>query len=117
MKQHVGADGKNPFAMSAQVDQTDAGDDLMRAALQAAPASGAPRQVGAACPDFIVKKHQRVRAQHQRVGNFFGDGARLAMGVELANSSGERCSSKLRDVAGHDLEIHIQQLQQLRAAG
>ena len=85
MKQHVAADGKNTFAVGAQVHQADAGDDLMRAALefpQHAPRLG---QAARLAQDFAFEKHQRVRAQHERVGNFFGDDARLAMGVELAD--------------------------------
>ena len=70
--------------MRAQMNQADAGDDLMRAALQLRQHPLRLGQIARLAKNFAIQKNQRVRAQHERIGNFFGDGARLAMGVELA---------------------------------
>ena len=103
--------------MPAQMNQADAGDDLMCPALQ-------PRQhpfrvggVGRFAHDFAVEKHQRVRAEHERVGKFLGDDARLAMGVELADFERRQLFvQNFRGVAGDDLKFQLQLPQQFRAA-
>ena len=117
MKHHVRAHRKNPFPVRAQMNQADAGDDLVRPALQ-------PRQhsfrIGGAyglAHDFAGEKHQRVRAEHERVGIFFCHRARLATGIELANFKRRKLLiQNLRRVAGNDSKIQFQLPQQFRAS-
>jgi hypothetical protein len=90
------------------MNQADAGDDLMRPALQ--PRQHPPRvgQVSRLAHDFAFEKNQRVRAEHERVGNFLGHGARLAMGVELAKLLRRQLFvNDFRRVAGRRFEIPV----------
>ncbi len=41
-------------------------------------------QIARLAQDFTVKEHQRIRAEHQRIGNFLGHRPRLVMRVQLA---------------------------------
>ncbi len=108
MKQNVRARGENPFLMFAQMHQADAGHDLMMPALQAREHPPRLGLIARFAEDFIVEKNQRVRAQHQRVGMFFGHGERLAMGIELADlQRREMFVRHFRDLAGHDLKINL----------
>ena len=84
MKRDVGADGKSPLAQRAQMNQADTGDDLMRPALQSAQHPARLGDVGGFAHDFTFEEHERVRPQHQRVGMFLGDDARLPMRIKLA---------------------------------
>ncbi len=108
MKRHIGADGKNAFAMRAQVHQADAGDDLMRPALQPRQHPSRFGEIARLAENFAFQKDQRVRAEHERVGDFLGHGARLAVGVKLAKFQRRQMFvENLRRVAGHDFEIPV----------
>ena len=102
--------------MAAQVHQTNARDDLMMAALQP---RNHPARVGKSArlaENFIIQKNQRVGGENERIGNLFGDHARLAMRVELADF--ERRKMFMGDfvsMAGQHLEFHRQQFEQFRA--
>jgi hypothetical protein len=68
--------------------------------------------------DLTTGKNQCVRAQHQGIGNFFGDDPRLAMRVELAKFLRRQLIVEhFRGVAGNHLKIQIQLPQQFRAPG
>ena len=84
MERYVGAGRERPLAQCAQMNQADTGDDLMRPALQSAQHPPRLGNVGRFAHDFTFEEHQRVRAEHQRVGMFLGNGACLAMRIELA---------------------------------
>jgi hypothetical protein len=112
MKSHVRASGEKFFAMPAQMDQTDAGDDLMRTPLKPLQHPLRLSQISRLAQGFIFKKDQRVRAQHERIGNFFGDGARLAMRVELANFQRRQMFMRhFHGIARQDFKFHLQLLQ------
>ena len=90
MKQHVGAGGKRPFPMAAQMHQANPGDNLMVTALQPRQHLARVGKVARLGENFIIQKNQRIRAENERVGNFLGHGTRLAMGVKLANFEGRK---------------------------
>jgi len=71
--------------MAAQMHQANAGDDLMMTSLQPGNHPARVGQAARLAENFIIEKHQRIGGQHERVRNFFSDGARLAVGVELAD--------------------------------
>ena len=99
------------------MDEADAGDDFMGAALQTREHPLRVGQVAWFAQDFGAQKHQRVRAQHERVGDFFGHGKRLAMSVELTNLQGRKMFvRRFHHVARHDLKVHFQEPEQFRAA-
>ncbi len=101
----------------AQVHQTNAGHDLMMPALQ--PRNHPPRfgESARLAENFIVQKNQRVGGEHERIGNFFGNGARLAMRVELANFQRRKMFvGDFISVTGQHLKFHRQQFKQFRAA-
>ena len=118
MKRHVRGDGKNLFAMHAQVHEAHAGDNLVRAALQTRQHLFRLGEVARLAKNFAAEKHQRVCAQHQRVPIFPGNGARLAMRVELAKLvRGKLVVENFRRITGDDREIREQLRQQFSAAG
>ena len=97
--------------------EADAGDDLMRAALQFSQHAPRVGRVARLAEDFTVQKDQRVGGEHEGVGNFFGDGARLAVGIELADF--ERREVFVRDLvgfAGQDAEFDLEQFEKFCAA-
>jgi len=80
---------------------------LVRATLQPLEHPPCVSQIARLAHDFAIQKHQRVRAQHQVVGNFLGDGPRLAMRVELADlQRGKMLVHYLIRSAGHDAKFH-----------
>lgn len=117
MEGHVGAHGKKPLTASAQMNQAYAGDDLMRLSLQARQHPFGFGEVCRLAEDFTAEKDQRVRAQHERVGDFPGHGAGLAMGVKLAKLKRRQLFvNNLRCVTGDDLKLRLQLPQQFRSA-
>ena len=118
VKQHIRAGRKNPLLMFPQMDQADPGDHLMAAALEARQHGPGLRQAARFPQNLVVQKHQRVGAQHQRIGNLLGNGKGLPVGIKLADfQGGEMLIGHLGHVGRHDLKIHLEQPQQFRAAG
>ena len=117
MKRHVRADGEKPFAPPAPMDETDAGDDLMCAPLKKRQHPFRIGEVRRLAQNFAAEENQRVRAEHECVGEYSGDSAGLEMGVEPADFQRRQMPVRhLLGIAGNDLEIHLQMPQQLRAA-
>jgi hypothetical protein len=83
-KQNIRADREDALTMTPQMNQADPSDDLMRAALKFFQHPPRVGEIARLAQNFIVQKNQRVRSEHERVGKFFGDGARLAMRIQLA---------------------------------
>ena len=99
------------------MNQADARDDLMRPALKFRQHLFRLVKIARLAENFALQKNQRVRAEHERVGNFFGDGARLAMRVKLAKFQRRQLFvENFRRVAGNDLKFQLQLPQQFRAA-
>ena len=88
VKRHICADGKYAFVMGAQMHETNSGDDLVRAALQFFQHPVCVSQIARLFKNFALQKNQGVGAEHEGIGNFFGNGARFAVGIKLANFLG-----------------------------
>lgn len=74
-------------------------------------------QIGGLAEKCRPEIDERVGAEHQCIGKFFGNGARLAVGVELGDfAGGELIVVNFGGVAGHDREVHPELAQQFRAA-
>ena len=116
-EQNVRADGEDAFAVRAQLDEADAGDDLVRAALELKKHLLRFDGAGGLAEDLVVEEDEGVRAHDERVGQFFGHGAGLAMGVELAKLLRREVIVKdLLRVAGDDFEVQLELPEQVRAA-
>ena len=63
-KCHIRADGKNPFAVRAQLHQANARDDLMHPALKARQHLFRLIKIARLAENFAPQKNQRVRAKH-----------------------------------------------------
>jgi len=117
MKRHVRADGKNPFAMRAQVHQANAGDDLMCATLKFRQHLFRFIKITRLAKNFTFQKNQRVCTQHERVWNFLCDGARLAMRVDLAEFTRRQVFIRnFHRIARHNFKFQFQLPQQFRAS-
>ena len=117
MKRHVGAYGKNALVMGAQMHQADAGNNLVRAALQPGQHPPGIRQIARLAKNFAIKKYKRIGAEHECVGNFFGHGTGLAVGVELADL--KRGKVLVRDFvgfAGQNAKFYLQKFEEFSAA-
>src|SRR5439155_18972285 len=115
-KRHVGGFGKNLLAKASQVNQADAGDDLMRASLQLGDHPFGLVEIRRLAEQTRAEIDQRVGAEHQRVGNLFGNGAGFAIGVELGEfARGQLLVTHLRSVAGHDAKPQSQFAQEFGA--
>src|SRR6266516_1474210 len=116
-KRHVGGFSKNLLAIASQMNQADAGDDLMRSALQLGDHPFGLVKIRWLAEQPCPGIDQRVGAEHQRVGNLFGNGAGFAIGVELGEfARGQLLETHLRSVAGHDAEPQSQFAQEFGAA-
>jgi hypothetical protein len=103
--------------MRAQMNQADAGDDLMRPALKFRQHLFRFIKITRLAKNFLPEKNQRVRAKHECIGNVFCDGTRLAMRIELAEFQRRQLPvENFRRIAGDDFEFQLQLSQQFRAA-
>jgi len=117
-KGDVGGLGEKFLAMAAQVDETDAGDNAMGATLQLLEHAVGVLEVGRFAEKGGFEGDEGVGAEDEGVGEFFGDGAGLAIGVELGNfRGGQLFGMNFRGVAGNDGEGEAEGAQQFRAAG
>ena len=118
LKGNVGADGKKAFAMHPQVQKANAGNDLMGAPLELIQHPVCIGKIAGFTIDFPLQKDQGVGPQHNGIGNFLGDDAGFAMGIELADFPGRQMlRGQFRGVTGDDLEFRGQLTQEIGAAG
>ena len=117
LKGDVGADGKQAFAVSPEVQEANAGNHLMGAPLELIQHPVRIGKIARFAIDFPLQKDQGVGAQHNGIGNFLGDDAGFAMGVELADFPGRQMlRGQFRGVTGDDLEFRGQLTQEIGAA-
>ena len=102
--------------MMTQIHQANAGDDLMMPTLQSGNHPARLGEIVRLAENFIIQKNQRVRGEHERIGNFFGHYTRLTMRVELANfKRREMVVGDFIRVTGQDLKFNRQQFEEFRA--
>jgi len=116
-KGNIRADGKDAFAVRAQLNQAHTGHDLMRAALQLEEHFLRFGGVNRFAKNLAFEEDESIGAQHERVGNFLGDGARFAVRIELAKLERRQIFVKdLLRVAGDHFEFQLDLPKQFRAA-
>ena len=111
-KRHLRGLGENFLAKAAQVNQTHARDDLMRAALQLFEHLLRLRATGRFAKQLRARVNECVRAKHEGIRNLFRNRARLAIGVELTKlARGQFFTVHLRHIARHNakLQSHLTQ--------
>jgi len=103
------------LAVGPEVDETDAGDDLVGAALQGGKHPMGVHQIGGFAKGLAFQGDQGVHAHGDGVGKFFGHGAGLFVGVDLGELAGaEGFVREFGGVAGNDAKFEAQLLQQFR---
>ena len=115
-----GGVGEKFLAMAAQVNETDAGDDAVSAALQLREHAAGVVEVGGFPEQGVLEGDEGIRAiAHEgESGNFFRDGAGLAVGVQLGDfHGGQLFGVEFRGIAGDDGEVESQPAQELGTAG
>jgi hypothetical protein len=118
MQRDVGAFDKCALTMTPEVEEADPGDHLMGAILEERQHPAGVVEGGWFTKEVVIDTDEGISAEDLMVRVLFGDGAGLAIGVELAEFvRAEVVIKHLGQRAGDGFEVEAHMAQEFAAAG